>query len=144
MKFYFFSESFLVWLQKNSIAVLRVSLGIVFLWFGALKIFGVTPVAELVQSSYPFFPYPAFIVFLGIWETVIGLGLMSKTVLHITIPLMWLQMLGTFGSLLLLPSLFFNHGNVFLLTTEGEFVMKNLVLVAASLVIAGYQIKKEA
>lgn len=144
MKSYFFSESFLVWLRKNSIVCLRVSLGIVFLWFGALKIFGVTPVAGLIQSSYPFFPYPAFIVFLGVWEAAIGLGFIAKRALPATIALMWLQMLGTFGSLVLLPSLFFQHGNIFLLTTEGEFVIKNLVLVAASMVIAGYEIKQKS
>lgn len=141
MKSRFFSESFLVWLRKNSIVCLRVSLGIVFLWFGALKIFGVTPVAELIQSSYPFFPYPAFIVFLGVWEVAIGVGFIAKRALRLTVALMWLQMLGTFGALILLPSLFFSHGNIFLLTTEGEFVIKNLALVTASMVVTGYEIK---
>jgi uncharacterized membrane protein YkgB len=50
-------------------------------------------------------------------------------------------MTGTFAALLLAPSLFFHHGNLLWLTVEGEFVMKNMVLVAAGLVIAGHDLE---
>jgi len=127
-------------LHRWALPVLRVSLAIVFLWFGLLKLFGVSPVVELIQTSFSFMPYPAFITILGVWEVLIGLGLLFKIAPRVTLPLLWLQMLGTFGSLVLNPGLFFS-GNVFLLTTEGEFVVKNLVLVAASLVIGSHDIK---
>lgn len=129
-------------LHRWAIPVLRVALGIVFFWFGALKVLGVSPVVELVESTYSFLPASEFVIILGIWEMLIGIGLLSKRCLRTTLVLLWLQMFGTFISLALAPSMFFT-GNVFVLTIEGEFVVKNLVLVAASLVVGGHQIKQK-
>ena len=128
-------------MRKWGIPVLRVALGIVFLWFGALKIFGVTPVADLVGQTYSFFPVTEFLVFLGVWEVVIGIGLILKIFLRSVLAILWLQMLGTFIASILEPSMFFN-GNIFLLTIEGEFLVKNLVLVASGIVIGGHEVKK--
>ena len=122
---------------------LRVALGVVFLWFGALKVFGVSPVVELVLQTYYFLPIPSGLLFdiLGVWEVVIGLGLIFKKCLRCTLALLWLQMLGTLAAPLFAPAMFFSGGNPFLLTMEGEFVVKNLVLVAAGLVIGGHEVK---
>ena len=128
-------------MRKWGIPVLRVALGIVFLWFGALKIFGVTPVADLVGQTYSFFPVAEFLVFLGVWEVAIGIGLILKVFLRSVLAILWLQMLGTFIASILEPSMFFN-GNIFLLTIEGEFLVKNLVLVASGIVIGGHEVKK--
>ena len=128
-------------MRKWGIPVLRVALGIVFLWFGALKIFGVTPVADLVGQTYSFFPVTEFLVFLGVWEVVIGIGLILKIFLRFVLAILWLQMLGTFIASILEPSIFFN-GNIFLLTIEVEFLVKNLVLVASGIVIVGHEVKK--
>jgi uncharacterized membrane protein YkgB len=127
-----------------AIPALRVALGIVFLWFGALKVFGVSPVLDLVRDTYSFMPYPAFFIFLGAWEMVIGLGLMFKIALRTTLALLWLQMAGTLIAPLLQPGMFFDGGNIFLLTIPGEFVVKNLVLIAAGFVIGGYEVKPPA
>ena len=128
-------------MRKWGIPILRVMLGIVFLWFGALKIFGVTPVTDLVGQTYSFFPVTEFLVFLGVWEVVIGIGLILKIFLRSVLAILWLQMLGTFIASILEPSMFFN-GNIFLLTIEGEFLVKNLVLVASGIVIGGHEVKK--
>ncbi len=127
-------------MHRWSIPLLRYALAIIFLWFGALKLLGVSPVVDMIQASYPFFP-SWFIFVLGIWEVCIGLGLLTKKLPRITLTLLWLQMLGTLASPFFAPHLFFNAGNLFYLTTLGEFVIKNIVLVAASFVIAGYTIK---
>lgn len=132
------------WLQMNSITLLRVGLGIVFVWFGALKVFGVSPVEDLIASTYSFLPLNAFMIFLGIWEIIIGIGLIFKLFLRVTLILFVVQMTGTLLAPFLDPQLFFSNGNPLLLTTEGEFVIKNLVLVSAGLVIAGHQIKEYA
>lgn len=126
-----------------SIPVLRVALGIVFLWFGALKIFGVSPVAELIRVSYSFFPAHSFLIFLGVWEMAIGVGLMFKITLRFFLFLLWLQMAGTFLAPLLAPHIFFIGNNPLFLTTEGEFIVKNFVLIASSLVIGGYEVKSK-
>lgn len=128
-------------MHRWGIPLLRIALGLVFLWFGALKIFGASPVAELVRSTYAFLPYPWFLVLLGVWEVVIGIGLILKFALRFTLALLWLQMAGTFAAALFEPSLFFRAGNMLLLTTEGEFVLKNLVLVASGIVIGGYEVR---
>ncbi len=130
-------------MHRWAIPFLRIALGIIFLWFGALKIFGVSPVAELVAKTYYFLPTKDFLFILGIWEVSIGLGLIFKIALRVTLALLWLQMAGTLMSFFLMPTLFFNNGNILLLTAEGEFVVKNLVLIAAGLVIGGYEVKNE-
>ena len=128
-------------MHQWAIPALRLALGIVFLWFGLLKVFGASPVAELVAGAYWFFPQKEFFLILGIWETAIGLGLIFKIALRATLALLWLQMLGTLVAPLLSPAMFFSDGNPLLLTTEGEFVIKNLVLIAAGLVIGGHEVK---
>jgi uncharacterized membrane protein YkgB len=128
-------------LQRWGVPALRVALGIVFVWFGLLKIVDQSPVVALIQTAFPFMPEPYFIRFLGVWEIAIGAGLISGVALRLTLVLFIAQMSGTLTAPLLAPSLFFTHGNLLLLTTEGEFVVKNFVLITAGLVIAAYSLK---
>ena len=117
------------------IRLLRVCLGGVFIWFGALKVFGYSPVASLVAAAVPWFAPETFVPLLGAWEILVGAGLLFRVALRFTLFLFWLQMAGTFLVLVLRPDLAFQHGNPLLLTTEGEFVIKNLVLISAGLVV---------
>src|SRR5947209_5546134 len=128
-------------LRRRGVAALRLALGLVFLWFGALKLFDSSPVMEILRHTYSFLPIKFFALALGMWEVLVGVGLLVKRVLRCTLALLWLHMAGTFVALLLAPSLFFHHGNPLLLTAEGEFVMKNMVLIAAGLVIAGHEVE---
>ena len=134
-------RAIIIRMRRWGIPVLRVVLGIVFVWFGALKLFGVSPVGPLIQEAYGFLPYHQFVLGLGVGEILIGLGLIGKVYLRATLALLWLQMLGTFMALVLAPWYFFTHGNILLLTMAGEFVIKNLVLVAAGIVIGGHEVK---
>ncbi|MCB9798290.1 hypothetical protein H6758_01025 [Candidatus Nomurabacteria bacterium] len=136
-----FDKYFISEMHDWAIPTLRVALGIVFFWFGGLKVAGVTPVTDLVSQTYSFMPTELFMFVLGIWEVLIGLGLLLKKFLRPTLFLLWLQMLGTLFTFVLCPTMFFRVGNPFLLTVEGEFVVKNFVLIAASLVIGGYEVK---
>lgn len=136
-----FDKHFISEMHQWAIPCLRVALSIVFLWFGALKVFGVTPVTELVGQTYSFVPTEPFILVLGVWEMLIGFGLLLKKFLRPTLFLLWLQMLGTLFTFFLDPPMFFSNGNPFLLTVEGEFVVKNFVLIAASMVVGGYDVK---
>ena len=119
------------------IRILRVCLGIVFVWFGLLKVIGQSPVAELVAHTVYWVPSEFFVPFLGVWEIVVGVGLLFALALRLTLLLFWLQMAGTFLVLVVKPEIAFQGGNPLLLTTEGEFVVKNLVLIAAGLVVGG-------
>ena len=128
-------------LRRGSIPALRLTLGVVFVWFGVLKLLGVSPVLSLVEQTYSFLPLRAFFLLLSIWEMGIGCGLIFKRALRVTLVLLCIHLTGTFIALLQAPSLFFLHNNPLWLTAEGEFVIKNLVLVAAGLVIAGHEVK---
>ncbi|MBI2053389.1 MAG: DoxX family membrane protein [Candidatus Sungbacteria bacterium] len=127
-------------MQERSISLLRIALGVVFLWFGALKVAGVSPVADLIAETYSFLPAQSFLMVLGVWEIIIGIGLIFKIALRTTLALLWIQMLGTFGAPLMAPHIFFLGGNPLLLTVQGEFVIKNIVLITAGLVIGGWQV----
>lgn len=122
-------------MREYGIRFLRWALGLIFFWFGALKLLGASPVAELVAKTLFFVPAEWAVSILGVWEVLVGLGLLLGVALRLILFLFWVQMVGTFLVLLLRPDIAFQRGNPLLLTMEGEFVIKNLVLIAAGLVI---------
>lgn len=128
-------------LRRWSIPALRLALGLVFVWFGALKILGSSPVILLIQETFTFLPIHGFVLVLGFWEMLVGIGMIMKRALRCVLVLLSAHLVGTFVALLLNPHHFFVRGFPFVLTADGEFVIKNLVLIAAALVIAGYEVK---
>lgn len=117
--------------------VLRYSVAIVFIWFGLLKIFSVSPAQELVQNTVYWVSSTWFIPFLGFWELIIGLFFLYKPLVRAGIFLLLPQMIGTFLPLILLPDVTFTafpHG----LSMEGQYIVKNLVIIAAAIVIGGH------
>lgn len=128
------------WMAANGVLLLRLSLGIVFLWFGALKFIpGLSPAEGLATRTITILSggliSPDWIPYgLGAWECVIGLGLIIGVWMRATLLLLALQMAGTFTPLALFPDQCFTHVP-FVPTLEGQYIIKNLVLIAASLVI---------
>jgi uncharacterized membrane protein YkgB len=125
------------WMAKSGISVLRIGLGVVFLWFGLLKFFpGLSPAEGLVRNTIYFVDADSFIPVLATWESLIGLGLISGKFIRLTLLLLFLQMPGTALPLVILPDVVwtvFPYG----LTLEGQYIVKNLVLIGAGLVIGG-------
>jgi len=141
---YFFKHIdrfFIDHMGKWGITYLRIALAIVFLWFGTLKITGNSPVVPMLEHAWGFIPTPLFLLILGVVEILIGTGLLAKKWLRATLGLLWLQMLGILITPFLTHDMFFSYGNPLLLTFEGEFIVKNFVLIAAGLVIGGYEIE---
>lgn len=130
-------------LHRNRVSILQATLGLVFLWFGALKLTLTTPVAELVTTTIPFIPETLLLVLLGLWEVGIGVLLLWGRFVRTMLVLFLAQMLGTFSVILLQPQVAFQGNNPLLLSIEGEFVIKNLVLVAAGLSVGGQLLQKE-
>lgn len=128
-------------LRRWSIPTLRLALGLVFLWFGALKILGSSPVILLIEETFTFLPVHGFVLVLGGWEMLIGVGIIIKRALRCVLVLLAAHLVGTFVALWLNPHHFFVEGFPFFLTADGEFVMKNLVLIAGAMVIAGHEVK---
>lgn len=122
--------------QRYTLPLMRVSLGLVYVWFGALKLSDSTPVAQLVAKTVPFIPEHIFVPVLGGVEVLIGLGLILGRFLDLVALVMVGHLAGTFLVLLTQPDLSFQNNNVLELTMTGEFVMKNIVLISAGLVLA--------
>ncbi len=122
--------------RAHGVTLLRVSLAIVFVWFGGLKLVGASPAEELVAKTVFWFPPRIFVPVLGAWEVAIGVGLLFRPWLRAGLALMFLQMPGTALPLFLRPEVCFTHWP-FGLTIEGQYIVKNLVLVSAAIVIAG-------
>ena len=128
------------WMAKNGIGLLRVSLGIIFFWFGFLKFFPrLSPAQDLAamtieRLSFGFITASISVPVLALWETAIGLGLIFNIYLRAVIFLLLLQMMGTISPLFLFPKLCFAYFPL-VPTMEGQYIIKNLVLVSAGIVI---------
>ena len=122
-------------MAKYGITLLRLTLALVFVWFGALKVIGASPVTDLVASTLPFLSPQISVPLIGVVEVVIGLGLATRMALRLVLLLFFLQMAGTFLVFVLQPNQSFQNGNPLLLTVTGEFVLKNFVLLTAGFVI---------
>jgi uncharacterized membrane protein YkgB len=127
-------------LADHGLTMLRIALGVVFLWFGALKLVpGMSPAAALAGRTIEVLTLGAVspalaLPILAIWESAIGIGLLVRRLMRLTLLLLFLQMLGTATPLVLFPDETWIR---FLIapTLEGQYIIKNLVLVAAALVL---------
>ncbi len=128
------------WMARYGLVLLRISLGIVFFWFGVLKFFpGLSPAQDLAARTIGVLTFglvaPALNVpLLATCECLIGLGLITGRFMRATLLLLFIQMIGTFLPLVFFPDDSFTHFP-YAPTLEGQYIIKNLVLVSAGLVI---------
>lgn len=123
------------WMANNALLIMRVELGVIFLWFGALKFFpGLSPAEELVRNTVYFVDPDLFIPVLATWEVLIGIGLIAGKFMRITLLLLFLQMPGTALPIVLLPDVVWTQFP-FGLTLEGQYIVKNLVLIGSALAL---------
>ena len=127
------------WKAKNGINMLRLSLGVVFLWFGVLKFFpGISPAEDISGRTISTLTFglmkPSLSMpLLAVWECTIGLGLITRAWMRLTLVLLYFQMAGTF-----LPILFFPHETftgLFIPTLLGQYIIKNFVLISGGIVL---------
>ncbi len=127
-------------LARLGVPVLRIGLGVVFLWFGALKFFpGASPAETLAARTIEQLSGGAIgpavsLPVLATWESLIGLGLLAGRFMRATLFLLALQMLGTLTPLVLFPAETFATFP-FAPTLEGQYIIKNVVLVGAAMVV---------
>jgi uncharacterized membrane protein YphA (DoxX/SURF4 family) len=128
------------WMARNGVRLLRISLGVVFFWFGVLKFFpGLSPATKLAQHTIDVLTFGAVspsvaINVLAAWESAIGLGLIFGVFMRATLLLLFVQMLGTITPLFLFPHEVFTR-IPYAPTLEGQYIIKNFVLVSAGIVI---------
>jgi putative oxidoreductase len=124
-------------LGRAAPVMLRGSLGLTFAWFGALKLAGQpTLPASLIAAITPFADPDLSVPLVGAFEVALGAGLLVGRFMPVWLAAAALQLLGTFLVLVLRPDVAFVDGNPLLLSVEGEFVVKNLVLLAATASLA--------
>ena len=128
------------WMARYGITLLRISLGIVFFWFGFLKFFpGLSPAQDLAARTitimtFGWLPASISLPLLAGWECVIGLGFITGKFMRVTLLLLVAQMAGTLTPLIFFPAETFTQFPI-APTFEGQYIIKNLVLIAAGLVI---------
>lgn len=127
-------------MARYGVTLLRLSLGIVFFWFGVLKFFpGLSPAQELASRTiaaltFGRVPSAVSVPVLATWECAIGLGLLSGVFMRATLLLLFVQMLGTITPLVLYPFETF-YRFPYAPTLEGQYIIKNIVLISAGIVI---------
>lgn len=123
------------------VRALRYSLGVIFIWFGILKPFGLSPAGPLVMATVDFLPLLTPAQWLGVigwWEVLIGLTFLFRPTVRIAIALLAMQMVGTFMPLFMLPGVTFQPGRLpYAPTMEGQYIIKNLLIISAALVVGG-------
>jgi len=128
------------WMARYGVVMLRVSLGIVFFWFGFLKFFPELSPAEGLAAetisvlTFGIIPPTISVPVLALWEVLIGLGLITGKFMRATIFLLLAQMMGTVTPLFLFPTETFTQFP-YAPTLEGQYIIKNVVLVSAALVL---------
>lgn len=128
------------WKARHGIMFLRISLGIVFIWFGALKFLPDLSAAEslagktILKLTFGFLEPAISMKILAVWECLIGLGLITKKFLSLTLLLLYFQMVGTLMPLILFPEMTF-QGNLLVPTLLGQYIIKNFILISAGIVI---------
>jgi len=126
--------------QRISIPFARFSLFVIFFWFGALKVVGLSLASALVQALFeqtiPWMHFSTFMILLGLFECLIGVLFLIRGLERIVIPLLFLHMVTTFMPLFILPQ---ETWSGFLVPTlEGQYIIKNLVIIAAAIGIAAH------
>ena len=131
---------FIHFLRRLSMPFARISLFIVFFWFGILKIIGTSPanpmVADLLHTTMPFMSWDTFIILFAIYEMLIGISFLFPKLARLSIALLIPHMIMTTLPLIFLPDMTWQG---FLTPTlEGQYIIKNLVIIALAMGVAAH------
>lgn len=126
--------------KKISMPVSRLALFVVFFWFGALKVVGLSPASQVVQNLFnetmPIMEFSTFIILFGLYECLIGLLFLIRGTERVVIPLLLVHLVTTVGPLVLLPGE--TWSGVMVPTMEGQYIIKNVLIIALALGIAAH------
>ncbi len=102
----------------------------------------VSPASDWVAATIYSLTPEIIVPLLGLWEVAIGVAFLIPALTRAGIVLLAFQMPGTFLPLVLLPEVCFTF-IPFGLTLEGQYIVKNLVIIGSAFVIvAGLSTKK--
>ena len=135
------------YMNRWGISMVKTSFAIIFFWFGILKPFGWSAAIPMLQATVAWLPIlepEIWVHIIGWWEVAIGILFLFKETIRIAIALLFLQMFGTFMPLVVLPEIVYQNNNLLLPTMEGQYIVKNIMIISAALVVGGkFYIKKK-
>ena len=141
MEFREIDRGIAVFMGRWGTLALRLSFGVIFIWFGILKPFGISAAEPLIRATVPWLPLfegGTWVAIIGWWEVAIGVAFLFRRTLRVAIGLLALQMFGTFMPLVMLPEVAFQADRIpFGPTMEGQYIIKNLMIISAALVVGG-------
>jgi len=129
-------------MAENGIAFLRISIGIIFLWFGFIKYFhGLSPIEDLAVHTarvltFNLFSDNAMAGGLATLECLIGIGLLTGKFLRITLLLLLVQLVGAISPVFIFPAEVFNIIPV-VPTLAGQYIIKDIVIISAGILLGG-------
>lgn len=128
------------WMAENGIAFLRISIGIIFLWFGFIKYFpGLSPIEDLALRTtrvltFNLFSDNAMAIGLATLECLIGIGLITGKFLRATLVLLLIQLVGAISPVFIFPSEVFKIIPI-VPNLAGQYIIKDIVLISAGILI---------
>ncbi len=127
-------------LRKISLPIARISLFVVFFWFGLLKLLGMSPAGSLVHALFDqtihFIPFAIFYALFAAFECLIGILFLIKGAERVVFPMLLFHMITTALPLFLLPH---DTWQAFMVPTlEGQYIIKNLVIIATAIGIVAH------
>lgn len=131
-----------LWMADNGISFLRISIGIIFLWFGLLKYFpGLSPMEDLSVNTirvltFNLFSDKAMAVGLATLECLIGIGLLTAKFFKATLILLIIQLIGAISPVVIFPNEVFRIIPI-APTLAGQYIIKDLVLISAGILLGG-------
>ena len=125
--------------------LIRIPLFVIFFWFGLLKVIELSPAQGLIIDTVYWMPFLSpkdWVIVIGYWEILIGLFFLAKKTTFYAMLLLFLQMSGTFMPLVLLPSVTFQNSNILLPTLEGQYIIKNIIIITSAIVVGRYYLNQ--
>jgi uncharacterized membrane protein YkgB len=140
MDIYRIDHAVIRFFRRISIPLARISLFVIYFWFGILKVIGLSPASGLVYALHaqtiPFVPFYAFYIAFALFECLIGILFLIKGAERIVIPLLLVHLFTTILPLIFLPHMVWQQW--FVPTLEGQYIIKNLALITAAIAIAAH------
>ncbi len=128
----------LAWLQRWFLPLARLAIFVIYFWFGALKLFGLSPAGPLAEALvvkiFGAADFDLLFHLLAAFECLIGLLFLFPKATRLAIPLLLIHMLIVCSPLILLPELAWSQP--FVPTLEGQYIIKNLAIAALAIGIA--------
>lgn len=124
------------WMRHTGHRIDRFLLGAVFIWFGMLKVFGYNSATSIIAKTVYLGSPETTVPLLGLWEATMGLCLVVRPLMRVALLLLFIRLPGTLLALALRPEVCFD-GSILLPTIQGQYLMKDFILVGTALILGG-------